>query len=275
MAFGRRGPARGQPVSHLTDNPVGLAWPGLLSPGVPPFAGEAPLAHDPIRISSQSGLPLRWCGSGPLLPDSSLGRSASLIAKRAVDIVLSLAGLMVLGPLLLAIALLVRLSTRGSVLFTQVRTGLGGTTFRAYKFRTMHADLGDPTGRQQTRRGDGRITAIGRFLRRYSIDELPQLLNVLRGDMSIVGPRPHVPGMLAAGVAYEELVPHYPLRYLMKPGLSGWAQAKGFRGPTDDPLLAKARIDHDLAYIQNFSLALDVRIILLTLKSEFVTGNGV
>ena len=200
---------------------------------------------------------------------------ASLAAKRAMDIVLSLTALVVFSPFFFAITLLVCISTRGSVLFTQVRTGLGGKSFQAYKFRTMHADLGDPTGRRQTQRGDRRVTAIGHFLRRYSIDELPQLINVLRGDMSIIGPRPHVPGMLAAGISYEQLVPYYPLRYVMKPGLSGWAQAHGFRGPTDDPLLASARIDHDIAYIQNFSLLLDLRIILLTLRSQLITGSGV
>ena len=191
-----------------------------------------------------------------------------------MDIVLSLAGLVLLSPLLLAVGVLVRLSTRGSVMFAQVRTGLGGRTFHAYKFRTMHADLGDPTGRRQTVRGDSRVTVVGHFLRRYSIDELPQLVNVLLGDMSIIGPRPHVPGMLAAGVAYESLVPYYELRHLMKPGLSGWAQSHGLRGPTDDPLLARARIEHDIAYVQNFSLLLDLKIILMTLRSELANGGG-
>ena len=262
-------------MSQVSDEPVVLAWNGVTPSETATTAIASARADGPVYVSPQSGLPLRWSASGPLLPEQSLGRSASLVAKRAMDIVLSLAALIFLAPLLLTIAIAVRLNTRGSVLFTQDRAGLGGKTFRTYKFRTMHADLSDPTGRQQTRKGDKRVTEIGQFLRRYSIDELPQLINVLRGDMSIIGPRPHVPGMLAAGVAYEELVPYYGLRYLMKPGLSGWAQAKGFRGPTDDALFAKARINHDIAYIQNFSLALDVWIILLTLKSEFVTGSGV
>jgi polysaccharide biosynthesis protein PslA len=252
-----------------------MAWNGVMPSETTTIHTGSARAEGAIRISPQSGLPLAWSSAGPLLPEASLGRSASLVVKRAMDIVLSLTALVFLAPLLLAIAVAVRFNTRGSVLFTQDRAGLGGKTFRTYKFRTMHADLSDPTGRQQTKKGDKRITAIGHFLRRYSIDELPQLLNVLRGEMSIIGPRPHVPGMLAAGVAYEELVPYYNMRYLMKPGLSGWAQAKGFRGPTEDAIFARARINHDIAYIQNFSLALDVWIILLTLKSEFVTGSGV
>lgn len=246
-----------------------------MPPETAAISAGAVRADGPVRISPQSGLPLIWSTSEPLLPEPSLGRSVSLVVKRVMDIVLALAALIFLAPMLLAIAVVVRLNTRGSVMFSQERVGLGGKLFRAYKFRTMHADLSDPSGRQQTRKGDARITAIGHFLRRYSIDELPQLLNVLRGDMSIIGPRPHVPGMLAAGVPYEELVPYYGMRYLMKPGLSGWAQANGFRGPTENAPFAKARINHDIAYIQNFSLALDVRIILLTLKSEFVTGTGI
>jgi lipopolysaccharide/colanic/teichoic acid biosynthesis glycosyltransferase len=119
------------------------------------------------------------------------------------------------------------------------------------------------------------VTPVGRFLRRTSLDELPQLVNVIVGDMSLVGPRPHVEGMLAAGVDYAELVPYYNLRHVMRPGLSGWAQANGLRGPTDSAEAARARIDHDVAYIQNFSIWLDLKIIWLTLVKEFVTGSGV
>lgn len=262
-------------MSQISDEPVISRWPAAIPADIPSSIQAVHSGEDVAYHSLQSGLPLKWSESGPIAPVPSLRRSLSLGVKRAMDIVLSLGALIFFAPFLLAVAIAVKLTTRGSLLFTQDRVGLGGRHFRTYKFRTMHADLSDPTGRQQTRRGDTRITAIGHFLRRYSIDELPQLINVLRGDMSIVGPRPHVPGMLAAGVPYEELVPYYDYRYLMKPGLSGWAQAKGFRGPTDDPIVARARINHDIAYIQNFSLVLDIWIILLTLKSEFVNGNGV
>lgn len=262
-------------MSRISDEPIVSAWPGPFpveiggSSSAPAWAGLG------VRVSPQSGLPLRWSVSGPLKTDPAFGRSLSLMVKRAMDIVLSLLALVFLAPALLGVALGIRATTRGSVLFAQDRVGQGGRLFRTYKFRTMHADLSDPTGRQQTRKNDDRITPFGRFLRRFSIDELPQLINVLRGDMSLIGPRPHVPDMLAAGVPYEELVPYYALRYQMKPGLSGWAQANGYRGPTDNATFAKARINHDIAYIQNFSLALDIWIIVLTLKAEFTGGSGV
>jgi polysaccharide biosynthesis protein PslA len=155
-----------------------------------------------------------------------------------------------------------------------MRPGLYGRPFEMLKFRTMYADAGDATGVKQTTANDSRVTPLGKFLRNKSIDELPQLINVLKGDMSLIGPRPHVANMLAGDVLYEELVPYYHHRYEMKPGLSGWAQANGLRGPTVDAALAKARIDHDLAYIQNFSLWLDIRIIVMTIRSEFFTGSG-
>jgi lipopolysaccharide/colanic/teichoic acid biosynthesis glycosyltransferase len=138
----------------------------------------------------------------------------------------------------------------------------------------MYHHQGDHSGRVQAAFDDPRITPIGRVMRRLSLDELPQLINVIKGDMSVVGPRPHVPEMLAAGVPYEDLVPYYPMRHAVKPGLTGWAQANGFRGPTFHEAAARARIDHDLAYIQNFSIALDVRVIFMTIKSEFFTGSG-
>ncbi len=142
-----------------------------------------------------------------------------------------------------------------------------------YKFRTMYIDQCDQTGVEQARKADQRITPIGRFLRRYSIDELPQLINVVKGDMSLVGPRPHVPNMLAAGLPYELLVPNYFERHRVRPGLSGLAQAKGFRGCTDDAKQAKTRIDLDLQYIQNWSFGLDLRIILETLRTQLVRSR--
>ena len=118
------------------------------------------------------------------------------------------------------------------------------------------------------------MTPIGRFIRKTSIDELPQLLNVLIGNMSLVGPRPYVPDMLAAGGAYDKIVPYFDLRYGIKPGITGWAQANGYRGPTDRKDLAVRRVDHDIAYLQNFSLALDARILLMTAWRELTGGSG-
>jgi polysaccharide biosynthesis protein PslA len=180
----------------------------------------------------------------------------------------------VLLPLLLLVALAIRVTSEGPALLRQKRTGLDGTTFEIFKFRSMYVEKGDPTGVTQTVAMDSRVTPIGRFLRRNNIDELPQLLNVLRGEMSIVGPRPHVPQMLAAGVAYDQLVPYYAMRHQMKPGLTGWAQANGLRGPTDNALKARSRVNHDIAYIQNFSVLLDLRIILRTLARELIGGSG-
>lgn len=129
----------------------------------------------------------------------------------------------------------------------------------------MYADRCDAAGIAQATANDNRVTRIGAFIRRTSVDELPQLINVLRGDMSLVGPRPHVPGMQAAGMDYQDLVPHYAFRQSMRPGLTGWAQCQGLRGPTTDQIRALRRIGHDFAYVQNFSLWLDARIVWKTL----------
>jgi lipopolysaccharide/colanic/teichoic acid biosynthesis glycosyltransferase len=160
------------------------------------------------------------------------------------------------------------------MLFRQARVGYGGKPFTILKFRTMYADKCDASGVTQTKSNDQRITPLGKFLRRTSIDELPQLLNVLRGDMSLVGPRPHVAGMLAGGQEFERLIPYYTLRHAMRPGITGWAQANGYRGPTVDATVAKKRIDHDIAYIQNFSIPLDIKIIAVTLWKEFLSGEA-
>jgi lipopolysaccharide/colanic/teichoic acid biosynthesis glycosyltransferase len=223
----------------------------------------------------QSGLSCRFSGDWAVIPAVDDARRRALTVKRIMDIVLASLALIALFPLLIATAIAVKLTSKGPVLFRQSRPGLQGRPFEMLKFRTMYVDAGDLSGVRQTSVNDSRVTPLGRFLRAKSIDELPQLINVLKGDMSIIGPRPHVEGMLAGGVLYEELVPYYNLRYEVRPGLSGWAQANGLRGPTTDPALARARIDHDIAYIQNFSILLDLRIILLTLAGEFFTGSGV
>jgi polysaccharide biosynthesis protein PslA len=225
-------------------------------------------------IASQSGLPLYWVAAGPLAVDVTSERRANLIAKRVLDILMAIAGLIVLLPLLLLVGLAIRLTSEGPALLRQKRTGLDGTTFEIFKFRSMYVETGDPTGVRQTVAMDSRVTPLGRFLRRNNIDELPQLLNVLRGEMSMVGPRPHVPQMLAAGVAYDQLVPYYAMRHKMKPGLTGWAQANGLRGPTDNALKARSRVNHDIAYIQNFSVLLDIKIILRTLWRELFKASG-
>jgi lipopolysaccharide/colanic/teichoic acid biosynthesis glycosyltransferase len=203
-----------------------------------------------------------------------LKRRWHFACKRAMDISISAAGLLVLAPLLVVIAIAIRLESKGSPLFAQVRWGKDERKFRVLKFRSMRTELGDPTGVAQTVRGDPRITKVGAFLRRTNLDELPQIWNVLRGDMSLVGPRCHAIGMLAGGMLYEDLVPEYHNRHAVRPGLTGLAQMRGLRGPTDRPAKARARIASDLFYIENFSIVLDIKILFGTLLSELRGGQG-
>lgn len=200
---------------------------------------------------------------------------AQALSKRCLDFSLALLMTIALAPGLLGITLAIKATSRGPVLFRQKRYGLGGKAFTIFKFRTMYADKTDTSGVRQTRRDDPRVTTVGRFLRRSSLDELPQLFNVLRGDMSLVGPRPHVPNMLAGGMLYEDLVPYYFERCRVRPGITGLAQVSGLRGSTTDATAARARIERDLDYIRQWSFWLDVRILIQTARSEFLSGNGI
>ncbi len=197
-----------------------------------------------------------------------------MLVKRVLDFFGALGAVIFTAPLLIGIMLAIRLTSKGPIFFRQQRYGLGNREFQIYKFRTMYTHLGDETGVTQTASDDPRITRVGRFLRRTSLDELPQLFNVIKGDMSLVGPRPHVPGMRAAGVAYEELAPDYFDRHAVRPGITGLAQVNGFRGSTADRRAALGRIALDLTYIDNWSLWLDVRIIIATIVREFLSGSG-
>jgi len=241
-----------------------------------PVASSADLrAREFQHISSQSGLQYSWDNALPVIPAVTVERLLMLQAKRIVDLAMAVLLMIVFAPVFLLTAIAIKATSAGPVLFKQRRVGLNNTEFFVYKFRTMYTDQQDISGVRQTLEDDPRITPIGRFLRRTSVDEVPQIINILKGDMSFVGPRPHVAGMLAGGLPYEQLVPYYELRHAMKPGLTGWAQANGFRGPTIDPIRARQRVDHDIAYIQNFSLRLDMIIIVQTAWREFVTGTGV
>lgn len=229
-----------------------------------------------VTVTLQNGLPLKMREGVPLAPELTTERQVQLRVKRVViDLPLATLALVVLAPLLLVTALAIRLTSKGPVLFSQWRVGLDGKLFRMLKFRTIRMEACDDSGLSQVVEDDERVTPVGKFLRATSIDELPQLWNILVGDMAVVGPRPMVSGMQAAGVCYREAVPYYDYRHLVKPGLSGWAQANGLRGPTGDMAAAKLRIDHDCAYVQSFSLSLDVRIIVRTIAREFLTGSGV
>jgi len=204
----------------------------------------------------------------------SISIAVQMGMKRAFDLVVASSALVVLSPLFLIVSLAIRIDSKGSAFFTQERWGLRGKKIRIYKFRTMRADLADPAGVVQATRNDPRVTRLGQFLRQSNIDELPQLLNVVMGDMSLVGPRCHPIGMLAAGVPYEVLEPRYHLRHTVKPGITGLAQASGYRGSTEDPAAALGRIALDLHYIRNFSFWLDMRIIAQTVASEWRGGTG-
>jgi undecaprenyl-phosphate galactose phosphotransferase/putative colanic acid biosynthesis UDP-glucose lipid carrier transferase len=181
--------------------------------------------------------------------------------KRAFDVLAASLGIILLSPLLLTSVLLIKLDSKGPVLFTQTRNGFNGRSFRIFKFRTMRVLEDGPKIRQATR-NDPRVTDVGRWLRRTSIDELPQLFNVLGGSMSLVGPRPHA---VAHNTEYERIVANYAFRYHVKPGISGWAQVNGFRGETSTVNLMEKRVELDLWYVSNWSFWLDVRILWKTL----------
>jgi exopolysaccharide biosynthesis polyprenyl glycosylphosphotransferase len=199
---------------------------------------------------------------------------AASISKRVFDIVVAGAALLFFAPVLITVAIAIKLTSPGPVLFVQRRYGYRNRSFRIYKFRTMRIDAGDARGVRQTVQGDSRVTRIGRILRKTSLDEIPQLLNVLKGDMSLVGPRPHVPGMLAAQLAYEDLVPYYFQRHSARPGITGLAQVSGCRGSTVEAGRAISRIDYDLHYIEKWSLRMDIMIIVRTVRREFLSGSG-
>ncbi len=196
------------------------------------------------------------------VPVKDLSDSACSVPKRLFDAACSVVGLVFLAPLLIVISIVIKLTSPGPVLFAQLRTGLGGRTFVIYKFRTMSTlENGDRV--VQACRYDTRVTWVGSFLRRSSLDELPQLWNVLIGDMSIVGPRPHA---VAHDHYYGALLPDYRDRFRAKPGITGLAQCNGARGPTETLDKMSRRIRLDLAYIERWSLMMEARILVKTVK---------
>lgn len=175
-------------------------------------------------------------------------------------------GLIALSPLYAGLALAVKLESPGPVFFRQPRFGKGGQPFTVYKFRTMRADLGDVTGGQQTAHNDRRVTRVGHVLRVTSLDEIPQLFNVLKGDMHIVGPRAHPCGMRVDGTLCEQIDPRYHHRHAVPPGVTGWAQVNGSRGPVDTHEQLLRRVDLDIDYIRNWSFWGDLRIWARTVR---------
>jgi len=183
--------------------------------------------------------------------------------KRILDLLGSAVGLIISLPILLVCAVAVKLTSRGPILYRQVRIGENGEDITIYKLRTMPVDAEKRTGPVLPKSDDPRATPVGRFLRQFSLDELPQLWNVLKGDMSLVGPRPERPIFVEQ---FKESIPRYMSRHLIKSGLTGWAQVNGLRGDTS----IKMRVKYDMFYLENWSLRMDIKIILLTLFSRKV-----
>jgi exopolysaccharide biosynthesis polyprenyl glycosylphosphotransferase len=190
--------------------------------------------------------------------------------KRAFDIAAASSGLLTLSPLLLGVAIAIKLDSPGPSWFWQTRHGYNNRAIRVLKFRTMTLTE-DGHAFTQATNGDPRVTRIGRFLRRTNVDELPQLFNVLMGDMSLVGPRPHP---IALNKMFEERILPFSRRHNVKPGITGWAQVRGYRGQTDTFEKMQRRFEHDLYYIDNWSFMLDMKIILMTLFSKSAYQNA-
>jgi Undecaprenyl-phosphate glucose phosphotransferase len=207
------------------------------------------------RIEDLDGVPVINVNDVPL-------QGFNTLVKRGIDVAISAPALLLLVLPLALIAALVRLTSRGPIFYRQERMGLDGKSFTIVKFRSMTDDAERDTGPVWTQRNDPRVTAFGRFLRRSNIDELPQLWNVLRGDMSIVGPRPERPHFVEQ---FKHRIPQYMLRHKVKAGLTGWAQVNGWRGNT----ALEKRIEYDLYYIENWSVSLDLKIMWLTLTKSF------
>lgn len=194
-----------------------------------------------------------------------LDETFSFWVKNTFDKVFAVTVLLLLAPVLLTIAVLIRLESPGPVLYTPYRIGKSGKPFKVYKFRSMRVNDAATGGQLSTQKDDPRITRLGRILRKYSLDELPQFMNVLLGDMSVVGPRPHRSFL---NQQFQESVDKYMVRHYFKPGITGWAQVNGWRGPTDTKEQKDQRTRHDLWYVENWSLWLDIKIILLTVFSR-------
>jgi putative colanic acid biosynthesis UDP-glucose lipid carrier transferase len=241
-------------AERLLDTTVSVSFlPQVLSAGVPT-----------LHIEEVAGVPLFTSCDTPF---ADWGRR---LAKRTSDIVLAGVGLLVAAPIMAVAALGVKLTSKGPVLFRQRRHGLDGTEIVVYKFRSMKV-MEDGAVVKQAERGDPRVTRLGRFLRATSLDELPQLINVLQGRMSVIGPRPHA---LTHNDHYRALIAGYARRHKVKPGLSGWAQVHGHRGETKTVDDMRARVEHDLYYMRNWSLWMDLHIAVKTLVVLFKDPNA-
>ena len=201
-------------------------------------------------------------------------RDVDQLVKRAEDLILSTLAIVLLSPILLVTALLIRVTSPGPVMFVQPRVGFNNETIRVFKFRTMYTEMTDVGARKTTTRDDPRVTPVGRILRRFSIDELPQLLNVFQGSMSLVGPRPHGTEMMVGDRFYHEAVRGYAGRHRVKPGITGYAQVKGLRGEVRTIERAKRRIELDKHYVDNWSFWLDMWILFATARAVLFDSDA-
>ncbi|MGY3451435.1 undecaprenyl-phosphate glucose phosphotransferase [Bradyrhizobium sp. USDA 4353] len=262
---------RGSDIEEIVVGANPDPWSDLRTLGAELRVLPFPVSFVPVGTASEMfKRPRRELGSAVCIElHRGLMSPVEHATKRLMDVLLAGLALTLLSPLLLLVAIAIRLDSPGPVLFRQQRCGFNGRAFQIFKFRTMSV-LEDGPSVVQARLGDSRFTRIGAWLRRTSIDELPQLLNVLNGSMSLVGPRPHA---LAHDNEFDKLVRNYAFRRRVKPGLTGWAQVHGCRGPTPTRASIEQRVEFDLWYIDNWSLSLDIAILLRT-PLELIRGNN-
>jgi Undecaprenyl-phosphate glucose phosphotransferase len=196
-----------------------------------------------------------------------LSNTFNMMVKRIMDIVGSIICIILFSPLMLITAILIKLTSKGPLIFTQERVGLNNKPFKMYKFRSMEVQSKQEEQKGWTVKNDPRVTPIGGFIRKTSIDEFPQLFNVLKGDMSLVGPRPERPQFVEK---FREEIPRYMVKHQVRPGMTGWAQVNGYRGNTS----IKKRIEHDLYYIENWTIGFDFKILFLTVFKGFINKNA-
>ena len=196
-----------------------------------------------------------------------LTNTGNMVIKRMLDVAGSLFGIIITAPIMVILAILVKLTSPGPIIFKQERVGLHNKPFYMYKFRSMAMQSPKEEKKAWTVRNDPRVTGIGKIMRRTSLDELPQLFNILRGDMSLVGPRPERPHYVEK---FKEEIPRYMVKHQVRPGLTGWAQVNGLRGDTS----IKKRIEYDIYYIENWSMGFDIKIILMTFFTGFINKNA-
>ena len=216
------------------------------------------------EVSEIAGVPILQLNGTPI-------QGINRVIKEIEDKVFSFFILLLVSPIMLVIAIAIKLESKGPILFKQRRHGWNGDEIKVYKFRSMRVHNEDEGKVTQATRNDDRVTKVGRFIRKTSLDELPQFFNVLQGRMSIVGPRPHA---LAHNEEYKDRVEYYMQRHKVKPGITGWAQVNGLRGETDTIEKMTKRVEYDLFYIENWSLWFDIRIIAKTILTGFIDDNA-